>query len=133
MRIELGPASAGLSFTGPNAHPRGPSPYTPDMTDYLTEPCPDLHHMKGLPFPADVKFRHVLVTGPPGAGKTTLITKLGGWSEEGDLDLSQSRSLVIRVVLPAPGGPVTRTCRNLTSAGKGRPFMWCRSGHGSVR
>ena len=47
--------------------------------------------MKGLSFPADVKFRHVLVTGPPGAGKTTLIKKLGGWSEEGYLDLTQPR------------------------------------------
>jgi len=47
--------------------------------------------MKGLAFPADVKFRHVLVTGPPGAGKSTLIRQLGGWSEEGYLDLSRPR------------------------------------------
>ncbi|MCG6966752.1 MAG: serine/threonine protein phosphatase [Chromatiaceae bacterium] len=47
--------------------------------------------MKGLAFPVDVKFRHVLVTGPPGAGKSTLIRQLGGWSEEGYLDLSRPR------------------------------------------
>ncbi|MGB5570553.1 MAG: ATP-binding protein [Sedimenticolaceae bacterium] len=61
------------------------------MSEYATQPCPDLRHMKGLSFPADVKFRHVLVTGPPGAGKSTLILQLGGWSEEGYLDLSRSR------------------------------------------
>jgi len=47
--------------------------------------------MKGLAFPMDVKFRQVLVTGPPGAGKSTLIRKLGGWSEEGYLDLARPR------------------------------------------
>ncbi len=47
--------------------------------------------MKGLAFPLDVKFRHVLVTGPPGAGKSTLIRQIGGWSEEGYLDLSRPR------------------------------------------
>ena len=47
--------------------------------------------MKGLAFPLNVKFRHVLVTGPPGAGKSTLIRQIGGWSEEGYLDLARPR------------------------------------------
>ena len=61
------------------------------MQDYDTAPCPGVHQIKGLAFPGDVKFRHVLVTGPPGAGKSTLIRQLGGWSEEGYLDLSRPR------------------------------------------
>lgn len=62
-----------------------------ERLECLTEPCKELHYMKGLAFPLDVKFRHVLVTGPPGAGKSTIIRKLGGWSEEGYLDLSRPR------------------------------------------
>jgi len=54
-----------------------------------TEPIAALQVFKGIRFPADIRFRQILVTGPPGAGKSTLITRLGGWSEEGYLDLGR--------------------------------------------
>jgi len=53
------------------------------------EPIESLQVFKGISFPADIRFRQILVTGPPGAGKSTLIMRLGGWSEEGYLDLGR--------------------------------------------
>ena len=44
--------------------------------------------IKGVPVPRGVRFRQILVTGPPGSGKSSLINKLGGWPEEGCIDLA---------------------------------------------
>ncbi len=57
--------------------------------------------MKGVPFPPDVRYTEVVITGPPGSGKTTLIDALGGWPQEGYLDLARpcwwrDRSLAYR-------------------------------------
>jgi hypothetical protein len=59
------------------------------MPELSTESIESLQKFKGIDFPGDIRFRQILVTGPPGAGKSTLIRRLGGWSEEGYLDLAQ--------------------------------------------
>jgi hypothetical protein len=51
-------------------------------------PVEELQRIKGVTFPAGVKFRQLVVTGPPGSGKTRLINKVGGWPEEGYIDLT---------------------------------------------
>lgn len=48
-----------------------------------------LQYIRGIAVPDDVRFRQIIVTGPPASGKTTLVTKLGGWPEEGYLDLAE--------------------------------------------
>lgn len=57
-------------------------------TSYQLIPFEDVQYIKGVPFPAAMKFRQLLVTGPPGCGKTRLINRIGGWPEEGYIDLT---------------------------------------------
>ena len=71
------------------------------MPDLPTQPIESLQHFRGIDFPADLRFGQILVTGPPGAGKSTLIVRLGGWSEEGYLDLGRKhwwRSEILSVL-----------------------------------
>ena len=48
-----------------------------------------LVELKGVYVPDGEPFRDFIVTGPPGSGKTTLLEALGGWPEEGYLDIAE--------------------------------------------
>jgi hypothetical protein len=74
------------------------------MTDPLKkilEPIKDLQNIRGIDLPIGLEFLQLVVTGPPGAGKSYYIEQIRGWPNEGYLDLTQrhwwkNQSLVFR-------------------------------------
>lgn len=62
------------------------------MTDPLKkilEPIKDLQNLRGIHMPIGLEFLQLVVTGPPGAGKSHYIEQIRGWPNEGYLDLTQ--------------------------------------------
>lgn len=58
--------------------------------------------IKNIPFPPGIRFHQILVLGPPGVGKSTLIQHIGGWPEEGHLDFSQDKWWLSRALVFVP-------------------------------
>lgn len=52
-------------------------------------PITDLQKIRGVDLPVGLTFVQLIVTGPPGAGKTYYINKIHGWPNEGYLDLTR--------------------------------------------
>jgi len=57
----------------------------------LCEDIEDLVLFNGQPFPANVNFRQILVTGPPGSGKSHVVQGLHGWPQEAFLDVAAEK------------------------------------------
>jgi energy-coupling factor transporter ATP-binding protein EcfA2 len=52
------------------------------------EPVEQFRRCRRIPVARSARFNQIIVTGPPGAGKSTFIRAIGGWPEEGYVDLT---------------------------------------------
>ncbi len=64
-------------------------------------PIKELQEIRGVQLPVGLEFKQLVITGPPGAGKTYYINQIGGWPNEGYIDLTRKgwwkdQSLVYR-------------------------------------
>ncbi len=53
------------------------------------KPITEVQSIRGVDLPVGLEFRQLVVTGPPGAGKTYYINRIRGWPNEGYLDLTR--------------------------------------------
>lgn len=65
------------------------------------KPIKEVQSIRGVDLPVGLEFRQLIVTGPPGSGKTYYINRIRGWPNEGYLDLTRKgwwkdRSLIYR-------------------------------------
>lgn len=60
-----------------------------DPLKKILEPIKELQIIRGVELPIGLEFLQLVVTGPPGAGKSYYIEQIKGWPNEGYLDLNQ--------------------------------------------
>lgn len=60
-----------------------------DPLKKILEPIKELQNIRGIELPIGLEFLQLIVTGPPGAGKSYYIEQIRGWPNEGYLDLTQ--------------------------------------------
>ncbi|MEO5377176.1 MAG: hypothetical protein H7832_05260 [Magnetococcus sp. DMHC-6] len=58
------------------------------MEHLVLKEISETRNHNGVLLPIDVDPSQLILTGPPGSGKTTILSKLGGWPEEGYLDIA---------------------------------------------
>jgi predicted phosphodiesterase len=54
-------------------------------------PISALQTIRGVQLPIGIEFLQLIVTGPPGAGKTYYINQIRGWPNEGYIDLTHNK------------------------------------------
>lgn len=57
----------------------------------LLRPIDQLQTIRGVLLPRGLEFLQLIVTGPPGAGKTYYINQIRGWPNEGYIDLTANK------------------------------------------
>ena len=72
-----------------------------DPLKKILSPIKELQNIRGIALPIGLEFLQLVITGPPGAGKSYYINQIRGWPNEGYIDLTQNnwwkdQSLVYR-------------------------------------
>ncbi len=85
----------------------------------LLQPIEQTQKIRGIHLPVGLEFLQLIVTGPPGAGKTFYINQIRGWPNEGFIDLTLKRwwknqSLIYRPREVHLGLPFHDTTESLT-------------------
>ena len=72
-----------------------------DPLKKILSPIKELQNIRGIALPIGLEFLQLVITGPPGVGKSYYINQIRGWPNEGYIDLTQNnwwknQSLVYR-------------------------------------